>query len=127
MIQDHEIDAWLGSDAGLSTEQRAEFSRLVRAYDATQAGREGERADYADEDAAAWYAALDQATGTIDVAARGQAYRDARDAAYAGAVIATLAGVSEVQAAREATIARRTLRQLLGKDERPVARIRGRG
>lgn len=114
MIQDHEIDAWLGDETGLTAEQREEFGRLVRAYDAAQVGREGERAD-TDEDTAAWYAALDQATGTLDVAARGQAYRDARDAAYAGAVIAVLAGMPEAEAARRATLPRGTLRKALGK------------
>lgn len=116
MIQDHEIDAWLGNEAGLTPEQRDEFARLVRAYDAIQTGREGERADYADEDAAAWMAALDQATGTLDVEARGRAYRTARDDAYAGAVIAVLGGMPEAEAARQATLPRGTLRKALGKD-----------
>jgi hypothetical protein len=118
-IQDHEIDAWLGPALEeLSEEQREEFGRLVRAHQETQNGREGEDADYAEEDTAAWNAALEHVTGVFDLAARGIAYRDAQDAAYAGAVIATLAGMSEVQAARDATITRRTLRQLLRKDPR---------
>jgi len=120
MIQDHEIDAWLGTEAGLSPEQRDEFARLVRAYDAMQAGRDGERADYADEDNAAWMAALDQATGTLDIEARGRAYRAAQDEAYAGAVIAVLAGVPEAEAARQATLPRGTLRKALGKDRAPT-------
>ena len=114
MIQDHEIDAWLG-DEQISPEQRDEFARLVRAYDATQTGRPDERDDYADEVAAAWMAALDQATGMLDVEARGQAYRDARDDAYASAVIAVLAGMPEAEAARQATLPRGTLRKALGK------------
>jgi len=118
MVSDREIDAWLGAEVGLSVEQRAEFARLVRAYDEIQAGRDGERVDHADEDEAAWDAALDQTTGTLDLPARGRAFRSARTAAYAGAIIATLAGTSEVQAARDATITRRTLRQILRKDPR---------
>jgi hypothetical protein len=117
MIQDHEIAAWLGPAAAeLDEDQRDEFARLVRAYAETTTGRQGEPADYADEDTAAWIAALEQVEGTLDVAARGRAYRGAKDQAYAGAIIAALAGVSEVQAARDATITRRTLRQLLGKE-----------
>ena len=114
MIQDNEIDAWLG-DAALTPDQRAEFGRLVREYAHTVGHWTGDAADYADEDQAAWVAALESVTGQLDVAARGREYRTARDRAYAGAVIAVLAGMSEVQAAREATITRRTLRRAMGK------------
>lgn len=110
------LTGWLGVAAEeMTDEQRAEFGRLVRAYTATQDGREGEDADYAEEDNAAWVAAYEQAVGELDVAGRGRAYREAQRAAYAGAVIAALAGTSEVQAARDATIQRRTLRRLLRK------------
>lgn len=119
-VQEHELTAWLGPVAEHMTEdQRAEFGRLVRAYTQTQAGREGEPADFAEEDNAAWTAAYQQAIGNLDVAARGRAYREAKQAAYAAAVIAALAGeISERQAAREATITQRTLRQLLRKTPR---------
>jgi hypothetical protein len=133
-IQDHGLDAWLGSAReDMTEEQRAEFGRLVRAYTQTQAGREGEPADWADrptdQDRAAWVAAYEQATGVLDVAARGRAYREAKTAAYAGAMIASLAGqISERQAAREATITQRTLRQLLRKTpRRPLAQGREEG
>lgn len=113
-----EIDGWLGTAAERMTEdERAEFGRLVRAYRASQEGRTGDDADYADQDAAAWHAAFLHAVGELDLAARGRAYRHARDAAYAGAVIAVLAGMSEVQAAQEATISRGTLRRALGKEQ----------
>lgn len=117
MMQDHEITAWLGP-VELTDEQRDRFDRLVREYDETQTGRDGEDADYWEEDNAAMVAALEQVTGTLDVAARGRAYRRAKDEAYAGAMIAALDGASEVQVAADATITRRTLRQLLGKDAR---------
>jgi hypothetical protein len=117
MIQDHEIDAWLGDARGdLTDEQWETFASLVRDYERQIAqGREGEAADFWEEDSAAWVAALEQVEGRLDVAARGRAYRDAKDAAYAGAIIATLAGMSEVQAADDATITRATLRKALGK------------
>lgn len=116
---DHELDAWLdGALDHLTEEQRAEFGCLVRAYTATQAGRGGEDADYAEEDNAAWTAALMQACGQNDVAARGRAYREAQRTLYASAMIASLAGGSEVQVARDATISRNTLRQLLRKTPR---------
>lgn len=117
MIQDHEINAWLG-DVELTDEQRDEFATLVRAYAETQAGRDGEPDDYRDEDTAAWVAALEAVEGKLQVSARGRAYREAKTAAYAGAIIAVLDGTSEVQAAAQATITRRTLRQLLGKEAR---------
>lgn len=116
--QDHESTGWLSVAVAeeLDEAQRAEFLRLVAAYDATQAGRRfGDAADYASQDRAAWAAAFEYVTGGLDVIARGRAYREAQDAAYAGAVIAALAGVSEVQAAKDATITRVTLRRLLGK------------
>lgn len=113
------LTGWLGVAAEeMTDEQRAEFGRLVRAYTATQAGREGEDADYAEEDNAAWVAAYEQAVGELDVAAHGRAYREAQRAAHASAVIAALAGTSEVRAARDATISRNTLRQLLRKTPR---------
>lgn len=118
-VQEYELDGWLNEAAGeMTEEQRAEFGRLVRAYDATQAGRGGERADWFEQDSAAVLAAFEQAVGELDVTARGRAYREARTAAYAGAVIAVLAGKSEVQAAQEATISRNTLRKTLRKAER---------
>lgn len=116
MIADHRISGWLGvALQELDENQRAEFSRLLVAYEATQEGRTGEPADHADQDDAARRAIFEQVTGELDVAARGRAYRKARADAYAGAVIATLAGMSEVQAAREATLPRLTLRKALGK------------
>lgn len=120
MIQDHELDSWLFlARSEMSDEQRAEFGRLVRAYAQTQEGRGGEAADWFEQDNAAWVAAFEQAIGELDVAARGEAYRAAKAAAYAGAMIAALAGqISERQAAREATITQRTLRQLLRKTPR---------
>lgn len=117
-VQDHELDAWLDGALELTEEQRAEFGRLVRAYEATQVGRAGEDADYAEEDNAAWTAALMHACGWNDVAARGRAYREAQRGLYASAMIASLAGGSEVQVARDATISRNTLRQLLRKTPR---------
>lgn len=116
MIEDHVISAWLGPAlTDLTADQVAEFTRLVRAYEQTTTARTGEPADYAEEDSAAWVAALEHVEGALDVAARGRAYRTAQDNAYAGAVIAALAGVSEVQAAADATITRATLRKALGK------------
>jgi len=114
MHQVPEITDWL-RDADLTTSQRAEFAQLVRAYDALHPERQGSAADWADEDTAAWVAALEQVQGHLDVARRGRAYRDAREAAYAGAVVAVLGGMSEVQAAEQAGIARMTLRKALGK------------
>lgn len=121
MIQDHEIDAWLGP-VELTEEQRDEFTRLVRAHDADvvakrrqRVGEDYDAQDYREEDTAAWVAALEIAEGTFDLAARGSAYVAARDAAYQGAVMATLAGISEVEAARSAAISRPTLRKALEK------------
>lgn len=115
-VQDHELDAWLDVAAeDMTPAQRAEFGRLVRAYHATQVGRDGQDADWFEQDNAVRNAALNQALGELDVAALGRAYRQARTDAHAGAVIAALAGTSEVQAARDATIQRRTLRRLLRK------------
>lgn len=115
-IQDHEIDGWLGHVIDdLDAEQLDEFRRLIRAYHATKAGRPGEREDYFDEDEAARAAALDQVQGVLDVAQAGREYRGARTRAYAAAVIATLSGMSEVEAAQAATISRATLRKALGK------------
>jgi len=113
------LDAWLGDALqDMNEAQRAEFGRLVRAYTATQTGREGEDAKYHEEDNAAWVAAYQQAMGLLDVAARGRAYRHAQTAANIGAMISALAGTSEVQASRDATITRTKLRQLLGKTPR---------
>lgn len=110
------LDGWLGDAAEeMTQDQRAEFGRLVRAYTQTQEGRGGEPADWAEQDNQAWIAAYEHAVGELNVSARGRAYRSAREAAYAGAVIAVLAGMSEVQAAQEATISRGTLRRALGK------------
>lgn len=115
-IQDHEIDGWLGTARDeLTAEQRTEFARIVRAYHATTTGRPGEREDYAEQDEAAMRAALEQVEGTLDVAQLGREYRGAQTRAYAGAMIATLAGMSEVEAAQAATISRATLRKALGK------------
>lgn len=116
MLPDRQIDARLG-DAGneLSELQREEFRRLVRAYEAIQVARRRDPPDRTEDDAAAWTAAYEHVTGTLDVAARGRAYRDSQRAAYAGAVIATLAGMSELEASRQSTIPRMTLRKALGK------------
>lgn len=115
-IEDYEIDGWLGTARpGLTDAQRAEFSRLVRAYYATQTGRPGEREDYTAQDEAARSAALEQVEGVLDVAQAGAEYRAAQTRAYAAAVIATLAGMSEVEAAQAARISRPTLRKALGK------------
>jgi hypothetical protein len=63
MIQDYEINAWLGPAADdLTPEQRAEFCRLVRAHDDSQRDRDHEFFDYSDDDDAAWVAAYEQAT-----------------------------------------------------------------
>lgn len=116
MIQDHEIDGWLGTArTELTDDQYTEFSRLVRAYHDTQANRPGEREDYAEQDEAAWGAAFEQVEGMLDVAQAGAEYRGAQTRAYAAAVIATLAGMSEVEAAQAARISRPTLRKALGK------------
>ena len=115
-IEDHEIDGWLGEAASqLTAAERAELGRLLSAYHATQEGRDGDAAEHAELDNAARTAIFDQVMGELDVAARGRAYRAAQRAAYAGAIVATLAGMSEVQAAREATLTRRTLRLSMGK------------
>lgn len=122
-IQEHGLDVWLSARRPITDEQRAEFGRLVRAYHATQEGREGEPADFAEQDHAAQVAAYEQATGELDVAGRGAAYRQAKTRAYAGAMIASLAGqISEREAARQATITQRTLRQLLRKTPRKPLR-----
>jgi DNA-binding phage protein len=116
MIQDHEIDSWLGDVVNeLDADQLDEFQRLVRAYHETQDGRPGEPADYFDEDEAAWRAALEQVEGTLDVEQAGREYHGAKRRAYAAAIIATLAGMSEVEAARAAGISRPTLRKALRK------------
>jgi hypothetical protein len=116
MLSDHQIDARLGAAAyRLSAEQREEFRRLVRAYEAIQVARRRDPADRTEDDAAAWTAAFEHVTGTLDVEARGRAYRDSQRAAYAGAVIAAVAGMSELEASRRSTIPRMTLRKALGK------------
>lgn len=116
MIQDREIDAWIGGAADeLSAEQREEFGRLVRAYDAIQSDRTQGDAGRSERDHAAWTAAYEHVTGTLDIDARGRAYRDSQHAAYASAVIGVLAGMSELEAARRSTIPRMTLRDALGK------------
>lgn len=117
IVQDDEIDAWLGGPGvnDLTPAQQEEFARLVRAYHATTLDRVGEAADYAEEDEAAWIAALEHVTTGLDVAEAGRAYRSAQTRAYAAAVVAVLAGTSEVEAARAATISRATLRKALGK------------
>lgn len=115
-VQGYELDGWLGDVAEeMTDEQRTEFGRLVAAYDATQEGRDGERADWFEQDSAVIVAAFEQAVGELDLPARGRAYREAQHAAHAGAIVAALAGTSEVRASRDATIQRRTLRRLLRK------------
>lgn len=116
MVEDYQIDAWLGGVATeLDAEQRAEFGRIVRAYEAIQASRREETAVRSEQDDAAWTAAFEHVIGTLDVGSRGRAYRNAQHAAYAGAVIAVLTGMSELEAARRSTIPRMTLRKALGK------------
>lgn len=61
MIFDHELDEWLGP-VSLPPEQRAEFGRLVREYDATQHETDREYVDCSEQDEAAWIAAYEQAT-----------------------------------------------------------------
>lgn len=114
MIQDHEIDAWLG-DTELEVDQWAHFARLVRAYDDLTADRDGDRADYAEEDSAAWVAAFEIATDGFDLAARGAALREARDAARQGAIVSILDGGSEQGAALATGISRPWIRKALGK------------
>jgi hypothetical protein len=116
MIQDHEIDAWLGN-SDLSPDQRARFSDIVRAYDGQIASkRDGERADWAEDDTAAAIAALELVQGDLDLQARGRAYREAQTAAYMGAVIAHVSGdMHEHIAAEQVGISRGTLRRALGK------------
>lgn len=112
VVQDAEINRRLGSAASkLTPEERAALRRLLHDYQATQKGR----ASTPEEDAAAWAAMFEHVTGELDLPARGRAYREAQAAAYAGAIVATLAGMSEVRAARESTLTRRTLRLALGK------------
>lgn len=118
MIQDRDIDAWLGDARGdLTDEQVAEFAAIVRRYEGEIATRRaGERADWAEEDTAAWVAALEHVEGRLDLTGRGRAYREAKTAAYMGAVVTVLAGAaSEVQAASDAAMSRPTLRRTLGK------------
>lgn len=116
MLQNHEVDAWLSSaGADLTDDQRAEFARIVRAWDALHADRDGEAADYADQDDAAYMAALERVLGVLDLDRRGRAFRDAKRDAYAGAAIAVIGGMREVDAAAASTLGRMTVRKALGK------------
>lgn len=123
MIQQADITAWLGDAADdLTDEQITEFTSLVRAYHdtvVTQRPNYGtddyHSADYADDDTAAWIAALEHVTGTLDLAARGRAFIQARTDARQAAIIAALAGEKEAVAARQAAVSRPWLREQLGK------------
>lgn len=117
-IEMHVIDAWLGTDrADLTDDQYDDFVSLVQQYAELRYNISGGQIDDDDaaENRAAWIAAYELATGTFDLEARGRNYRAAQDAAYMGAVMATLSGVSQIDAARRATISRSTLRTRLGQ------------
>lgn len=114
---------WLGdARAEMSDDQLAEFVRLVQKYeDEIAARRPGYgtedyfEVDFFDEDNAAWVAAYEIATDQFDLPRRGRDFRDAREALYQGAIVATLSGVSENAAAAAAGLNRITLRKALGK------------
>ncbi|QIK63822.1 hypothetical protein G7068_11950 [Leucobacter viscericola] len=118
--------AWLGPAADEMTESQIErFTELVNLYDVKVRLRRPDygtatyyEADYEDDNDAALTAALEIAIGTFNLGARGQSLIQARIDAYQGAVVAHLAGESEVQAAQDARISRLTLRKQLGKGKK---------
>lgn len=114
MATDQQIDEWLEGHE-LDTDQRERFVRLFAAYEEAVSERPGPRADYIDDDLAAVTAVIEIVTGRFDLEERGRQYLVAKRAAYIGAMLASLDGMSEVRASSLAAITRPKLRKALGK------------
>jgi hypothetical protein len=115
----------------LTPQQAGEVARIVGAYEAVVAAARSPRgAPHAQEHAAVRVAALEHVVGSLDLAGRGRALREARAEAErmltphrmamrAGAVVAVLSGaMTEVSAAQSLGVARSTVRDAMRKKSR---------
>ena len=119
IIERGEIEAWLGPAlAETSQEQVAALVVAWQAYEDAPAvvPRSGVAEDYADEDLVVTNAIGAQVLGgDVGLEAMGGRMRAARRELYLSIAGATVAGMSEAEAARRAGVDRMTVRKLLGK------------